>query len=73
MNDQAVIDNDKLAGNELVEKLNFYNNLLNQAEKIAKLGHWQWNIKTNKIIWSNNLFCIYGIEKDDQEINFETL
>ena len=44
------------------EHSNFSNYLLNQAEKITKLGHWQWDIRNDTIVWSTNLFHIFGVE-----------
>lgn len=37
---------------------------LNQAEKIAKIGHWNLDIKTNKLFWSEALFDIHGVTPD---------
>ncbi|MDO1513557.1 PAS domain-containing protein [Maribacter confluentis] len=39
------------------------NQQLNFAEKLAKIGYWQWNCVTNEIIWSDNLYTMYGHEK----------
>jgi len=35
---------------------------LTRAEKIAKLGNWQWNIATNELIWSDEVYRIYGLD-----------
>jgi len=37
-----------------------------KAEKIAHLGYWEWDISTNKLIWSDEVFRLYGLnpEKD---------
>ncbi len=40
-----------------------------EAQNIGKIGHFEWNIKTDQLLWSDNLFSIYGLEK--QEPNFE--
>lgn len=34
---------------------------LNEAQRIAKIGSWEWNIKTNKIIWSPELYRIFKL------------
>ena len=39
------------------------NQQLRIAEKMAMIGSWQWNFKTNEIKWSDNLYTIYGHEK----------
>ena len=35
---------------------------LTEAEKLANIGSWNWNITTNKISWSDELFRIYGLQ-----------
>ncbi|MFV8342688.1 PAS domain S-box protein [Flavobacterium sp. XS2P39] len=47
------------------EKLIRSENLLNHAQKIAKIGTWEFNLKTKKIIWSEELYAIFEVEKKD--------
>ncbi|WP_405567989.1 PAS domain-containing protein [Polaribacter sp. Asnod6-C07] len=35
------------------------NNILNEAQKISKIGNWQYNKTSNSITWSNELFSIF--------------
>jgi PAS domain S-box-containing protein len=37
--------------------------LLNDAQKIAKTGTWEFNFSTKKMIWSDELYSIYEVEK----------
>ena len=34
--------------------------MLSKAQKIAKLGNWEWNILDDEPIWSDELFHIFG-------------
>ncbi len=43
------------------------------AEKTAKLGAWDLNIKENKVVLSDNLCRLFEIEPDDFDGTFETL
>lgn len=43
------------------EELRFKNQQLNEAQQIAKLGHWKWNLQTDIITWSDELFRIYEL------------
>jgi DNA-binding CsgD family transcriptional regulator len=36
--------------------------LLAHAERIAGLGSWEWTPETGELIWSDNLYRIYGLE-----------
>ncbi|RKS13863.1 PAS domain S-box protein [Flavobacterium sp. 120] len=48
--------------------------LLNEAQKIAKMGSWEFNLITKKMIWSKELYSIYEIEmKPDQNLFQEFL
>lgn len=41
-----------------------------EAQKIAHFGNWIYNYNTNKLYWSDELFNIYGIEKQDINLEF---
>jgi PAS domain S-box-containing protein len=34
---------------------------LKNAERLAHVGHWDWDIKANKLSWSDEIFGIFGI------------
>ncbi|HYE55140.1 MAG TPA: ATP-binding protein [Chitinophagaceae bacterium] len=38
---------------------------LNEAQRIASLGSWEWDIKTNKVFWSDELFTIFDVSPPD--------
>jgi signal transduction histidine kinase len=44
--------------------------LLNEAQKLAHLGSWEWDLQTNKIIWSDEMYRIYGYLPDEKEIDY---
>ncbi len=46
---------------KLEEELIAKNELLIDAEVIAKIGHWQWDITTNTVTASANFFDIYEV------------
>ena len=46
------------------EELLVANKYLNEAQDIAKIGHWQWDVKSNTLKWSENLYKIYGMNLD---------
>jgi two-component system sensor histidine kinase/response regulator len=37
---------------------------LTEAQHIAKLGSWQWDIATNSVRWSDELYRIFGLPPD---------
>lgn len=38
---------------------------LSEAEALAHMGHWHWNIGTSAIEWSPELYNIFGVSQDD--------
>jgi PAS domain S-box-containing protein len=61
---------------ELEEQISISKDFLNQAEKMAQMGHWRLDIKTNKLVWSDSLYDIHGVTREnftpelDSAINF---
>jgi len=53
---------------KIEEKLIASENFLNEAQKIAKIGSWEFNLVTNELIWSNELYLIFEI-KNEPDIN----
>jgi PAS domain S-box-containing protein len=46
---------------------------LSEAQKLAHIGSWEWNITENKINWSEEFYLIHGMEPKDEELPFEKL
>ena len=55
----------------MLQKLQRSESLYKQAEMLNKLGNWTWEIKTDKLEWSDELFRIYGLEPQSEKVNFE--
>ncbi|SFD47210.1 PAS domain S-box-containing protein [Algibacter lectus] len=58
----------KLAKSELLRK----NHFLSFAERIAKMGNWQWNVVADTLEWSDNMHGIYGSDKNETDLNYYT-
>lgn len=54
------------------EELRNSQSLLSEAEKIAHYGSWEWDIKENSIVWSDELYRIYGYEPREIQVTYET-
>ena len=37
---------------------------LKKAQQRAHVGSWEWNVKTNRLEWSDEMFRIFGLEKE---------
>ena len=39
--------------------------ILAEAQRMARLGSWEWNTRTGEVSWSDEVFRIYGFGPDD--------
>jgi PAS domain S-box-containing protein len=44
---------------------------LEQAQAMAHIGSWEWDVRTNRVTWSAELYRIYGVERDQFAGTFE--
>ncbi len=44
---------------------------LNDAQRLAKIGNWEWDIATNKVQWSNEMFNLYGYGTERFDVTLE--
>ena len=52
-------------------RLDQHEALLAEAQEIANFGNWEWNVETNEIYWSDTLFRIFGVQKEDFKVSFD--
>ncbi len=57
----------------LLQRLHESESLLRQAQHIGKLGNWSINVKTGGVIWSDEIYRIYGYEPGDFTPTLNTL
>lgn len=64
----------------LVSKLKEYNNKLEfsekrlkEAQQIAHVGHWEWDIDSDSMTWSEELYRIYGLNPEEVKPTYQTL
>lgn len=44
---------------------------LAEAQRLAHLGSWEWNIERDVVTWSDEMYRIYGLEPASQSITYE--
>lgn len=45
---------------------------LEESQRIAKLGHWEWNIKQQRLFWSPEVYRIFERSPDQFQLSYET-
>lgn len=48
-------------------------NLLARSQRIAKIGSWSWDLRTGEFIWSDEMYRIFGLDKQTFHPSFKGL
>jgi PAS domain S-box-containing protein len=44
----------------------------NEAQQVAHVGSWDWNIAEDTVSWSDELFRMFGLEPQSQDVTYES-
>jgi PAS domain S-box-containing protein len=44
---------------------------LAEAQQLAHIGSWEWEVVSNRITWSDELYRLWGLEPDSKEMFYE--
>jgi len=44
---------------------------LDEAQRLARVGSWEWDIENNRVWWSDELYRIYGMEVRSTDPTYE--
>ena len=44
---------------------------LEEAQRLAHFGNWEWDLGSNQVTWSDELYRIFGVKSDEFEATFE--
>ena len=53
------------------EALRVSESRLSEAQRIAKIGNWEIDLKEKKIFWSNEMYRIYGLDPEEFKPNLD--
>src|ERR1700735_1537714 len=42
---------------------------LEEAQRVAHIGHYEWNLIANRVTWSDELYRIYGLRPQEGPID----
>jgi len=58
--------------NESYDQVQKANIMLTEAEKIAKMGSWEWNIRNGKVYWSDGAYKVYNLSPETYFPSFKS-
>lgn len=71
-NELALISIRDVSGHRRIQnELRTSQMLLAEAQRVAQLGSWRWDISDNVVHWSNELFRLFGGEPSNEPIAYE--
>ncbi len=44
---------------------------LEEAQRLAHVGSWEWDVRENRLIWSDEVYRIFGVQPRAFEANYE--
>lgn len=53
------------------EELERTASLLAEAQKVGRMGHWEWDIASGALKWSDEIFRIFGVDPAEYEPTYE--
>ncbi|HTE25611.1 PAS domain-containing sensor histidine kinase [Flavitalea sp.] len=56
---------------QMIRKLQRSEELYKQAQALNRIGNWSWNISSDRVQWSDELFNIYGLPAQSEQITFD--
>ncbi|TDQ06193.1 PAS domain S-box protein [Pedobacter metabolipauper] len=61
-----------LENREFAEELRETSRFMIQVQSMANFGNWSWDVENNLVTWSDTLYTIYGLNKNEFEARFES-
>jgi PAS domain S-box-containing protein len=46
---------------------------LEEAQRVAHVGHWEWDLETGDVIWSDETYRIFGLKPQEHPMNLATV
>ena len=44
-----------------------------EAQRLARIGSWEWELDSNKVIFSDQVFSIFNLDKETSELTYNSL
>jgi PAS domain S-box-containing protein len=70
LEDMAVLIGEAVHRFDIEDSLRLNEKRLIEAQRIARLGNWEWDITVNKLLWSDEVYRIFGLEPGLFEVTY---
>jgi PAS domain S-box-containing protein len=59
------------ASQKIEQSLQEFQAILANAEEVARIGSWKWDLETQKVTWSEGMFRLFGVDPEDFDGDLE--
>ena len=53
----------------LARKVEESNARLEEAQRVAHVGHWEWDLETSEVVWSDETYRIFGLKPQERPMD----
>src|SRR5258706_13805972 len=46
---------------------------LEEAQRVAHVGHWEWDLETGVVVWSDETYRIFGLRPQERPMDLKTV
>ena len=46
---------------------------LEEAQRVAHIGHWEWDLETDVVVWSDETYRIFGLNPQERRMDLATV
>jgi PAS domain S-box-containing protein len=46
---------------------------LEEAQRVAHVGHWEWDLETDAVVWSDETYRIFGLKPQERPMDLATV
>jgi PAS domain S-box-containing protein len=70
MTERRRVDEERQA---LARNLEESNARLEEAQRVAHVGHWEWDLETNEVVWSDETYRIFGLKPQERPMDLASV
>lgn len=56
---------------QIEKSLRHKENMLRKAQKITHIGSWEWDLTSNRLVWSDEIFEIFGLSSEELDASYD--
>lgn len=57
----------------LIERLQESESIYKQAQAMSQMGSWTWDLKSDEVNWTEEMYAIYDLDKTNTKVTWETI